>query len=123
MSLPSGASSRNSHFLLDSGICSLLTRSRPVHSVVSGEIPLKRAKEAWAESRAEARIKEPAVEARLEHPAVEARLEHPTIKAGLEHPTVEARHDPAAEARHDSAAKARMAPVRHTPAHHHALGV
>jgi hypothetical protein len=117
------------------GLCAsgTLTRSRSVHSGVSGEKPSKRTKEVSAESRAEtgveepaiearikARVKEPAVEVRIK-PAVEAGAEKPAVEAGAGEPAVEAGAEPASEARHDHSGDARADRARKTASE--ALGV
>src|ERR1700722_16454860 len=57
-----------------------LTRSRPVHAVISREAPSKRPEEARVEEAAV----EAGIETRVEEAAVEARVEEATVEAGIE---------------------------------------
>ena len=96
-----------------------VTRTKPVHSVVSRETPSKRTKQAWAESRAEEWAETRAEE--WVEPAVEAGIE-PAVEAGIE-PAVEAGIEPPSGARHDPSFEAWVSHMRKTASPVHVLGV
>jgi hypothetical protein len=108
-----------------------VTRTKPVHSVVSRETASKRTKQAWAETRAEewaeSRAEEwvdSAVEAGIES-AVEAPVES-AVEAPVEsavESAVEAGIEPPSGARHDPSIEAWAGHMRKTASHVHVLGV